>query len=129
MNIKTLKPDGNSVAQAESSNCPEDWLLYPTGILYTFDAKKALVSSDFETLLEDEMEENQTTILARTMKFKDNITQIRDELIEDDIKKMVLMKNYHQEVENSLRFIVDEQNQLHKSKWQMFTKFWLWFFA
>lgn len=52
--------------------------------------------------LEDEMEENQTTILARNL--------------ENDIKKMVLMKNYHQEVENSLRFIVDEQNQMQISE-------------
>ena len=49
MNIKTLKPNCSSVALAESSNCPGDWLLHSTGILYTFDANKALVTSIVET--------------------------------------------------------------------------------
>ena len=82
-------------------------------IVFYFNREKTLNSPFNEPIhrLKDKEEENQHNTQAGRMKLQKNIMQIRDELIEDDIKKMKLMKNYHQEIRNSLRFRVDEQNE------------------
>ena len=68
-NIKTLKPDckkpdcekPDSITLAEWSSEPKDWLLNSTGICFTFDAKKALVTSIFETSSESESSSESST--------------------------------------------------------------------
>ena len=39
--ISSLKPDCSSIDNAENSNEPKNWLFYPVGHVFKFDAKKA----------------------------------------------------------------------------------------
>ena len=62
--------------------------------------------------LEDDTTETEINTQAKRIDLQENITQIRDELNDDDIKKMMFMKKYHQEIRNSLRHMVDERNEI-----------------
>ena len=43
--ITSLQPDYKFIDVAEKSNQPEDWLLYPTGYVFQFDARKKVAES------------------------------------------------------------------------------------
>ena len=45
-NLSSLTPDCSSIAAAEKSSFPKDWLLHPTGLVFQFKANKKRINVD-----------------------------------------------------------------------------------